>query len=80
MTTRRIAYLALLILMISPSAGAQEANEILKKAKAKVDLVKDYQADGIMKLNVTFLQVPDSKVMVYYKQPDKFRIRQRFKG
>jgi hypothetical protein len=29
-----------------------------------------------MKLNVSFLHVPDSKVKVYYKQPDKFRIRQ----
>jgi len=29
-----------------------------------------------MKLNVPFLQVPDSKVTVYFKQPDKFRIVQ----
>ena len=29
-----------------------------------------------MKLNVPFLQVPDSRVTVYFKQPDKFRIVQ----
>jgi outer membrane lipoprotein-sorting protein len=55
----------------------QPVNEILKKVKAKLVQVKDYQADGVMKLNVSFLQVPDSKVTVYYKQPDKFRIRQQ---
>ena len=76
MTTRKILGLALLTIMIAPDIVAQEANEILKKAKAKLDQVKDYQADGIMKLNVSFLQVPESKVLVYYKQPDKFRIRQ----
>jgi hypothetical protein len=55
----------------------QNVNDILKKVKAKLVQVKDYQAEGLMKLNVSFLQVPDSKVTVYYKQPDKFRIRQQ---
>lgn len=55
----------------------QSVNEILKNVKTKLVQVKDYQADGVMKLNVSFLQVPDSKVTVYYKQPDKFRIRQQ---
>ncbi|HYJ37526.1 MAG TPA: hypothetical protein VEV87_02875 [Chitinophagaceae bacterium] len=53
----------------------QDVNTILKKVKANLEQVKDYQAEGVMKLNVSFLQVPDSKVTVYYRQPDKFRIR-----
>ena len=64
-------------LIVLPNLKAQEVNEVLKKVKAKLGQVKDYQADGMMKLNVSFLQVPDSKVIVYYKQPDKFRIRQQ---
>jgi len=64
-------------LIVLPNLKAQEVNEVLKKVKAKLGQVKDYQADGMMKLNVSFLQVPDSRVIVYYKQPDKFRIRQQ---
>ncbi len=66
----------LLFLSIAITGYSQDANSVLKKVKEKLSQVKDYQADGTMKLNVSFLQVPDSKVKVYYKQPDKFRIRQ----
>jgi outer membrane lipoprotein-sorting protein len=74
---KRIAYLFFCLITAGPVSRAQQVNAILEKVRAKLDLVKDYQADGIMKLNVSFLQVPDSKVVVYYKQPDKFRIRQQ---
>ena len=55
---------------------AQDVNAVLEKVRSKLSLVKDYQASGIMKLNVSFLKVPDSKVSVLYKKPDKFRIKQ----
>ncbi len=55
---------------------AQDVNALLDKVRSKLNLVKDYQASGTMKLNVSFLKVPDSKVSIYYKQPDKFRIKQ----
>jgi len=58
------------------SLHAQEVNTILEKVRSKLNLVKDYQANGTMKLNVSFLKVPDSKVTIFYKQPDKFRIKQ----
>ena len=69
--------LVFLFLLTTFHAYAQDVNGILKKVKEKLGQVKDYQADAMMKLNVPFLQVPDSKVIVYYKQPDKFRIRQQ---
>jgi len=78
MKAKRVSYLMFFsFLIVLPNLKAQEVNEVLKKVKAKLGQVKDYQADGMMKLNVSFLQVPDSKVIVYYKQPDKFRIRQQ---
>ena len=55
---------------------AQKADSILSNVRKKLLQVKDYEADALMKLNVPFLQVPDSKVTVYFKQPDKFRIMQ----
>ncbi len=73
---RYICYSLLTFLVFANEVTAQDINTILDKVKAKIDKVKDYQASGTMKLNVSFLQVPDSRVMVYYKQPDKFRVRQ----
>ena len=66
----------LLFLSITTTGYSQDANSTIRKVKEKLSQVNDYQAEGTMKLNVSFLQVPDSKVKVYYKQPDKFRIRQ----
>lgn len=54
---------------------AQNAEELVKKVKAKLETVSNYEANGVMKTNVSFIKVPDSKITVYYKKPDKFRIK-----
>ncbi|RYG06403.1 MAG: hypothetical protein EOO02_00695 [Chitinophagaceae bacterium] len=56
---------------------AQDANAIVKKVRDKLNTVKDYEADGKLVTNVSFMKVPDSKVTVYYKNPDKFKIRKQ---
>lgn len=57
------------------TALAQEADAVIKKVKDKLATVKDYQADGVMKTDVSFMKIPESKVVIYYKNPDKFRIK-----
>ena len=42
--------------------------------KEKLNKVNDYQATGILKTGVSFMKVPDSKVTISYKRPDKFKI------
>jgi len=69
-------YWTLFFLFVIGIIQAQKADSLLSNVRKKILLVKDYQADALMKLNVPFLQVPDSKVTVYFKQPDKFRIVQ----
>ncbi len=54
---------------------AQKAEELIAKVKAKIDKVSDYEANGIMKTNVSFLKVPVAKVKVYFKKPNKLRIK-----
>ncbi|WP_276479977.1 LolA family protein [Paraflavitalea pollutisoli] len=54
---------------------AQEADALVKKVKDKLATVKDYQASGTMKVDVSFMKIPESKVVIYYKNPDKFRIK-----
>jgi outer membrane lipoprotein-sorting protein len=66
----------MLFLLVLPLAvHAQTAADLLAKIKAKLDKVKDYEASGTMKMNVTFVKVPVATVKVYYKNPDKLRIK-----
>ncbi|MES1222451.1 MAG: hypothetical protein ABUT20_43555 [Bacteroidota bacterium] len=60
---------------LSFRTAAQDANSLVQKVKAKLNLVNDYEATGMMKTNVSFLKVPAAQVKVYYKSPDKLRIR-----
>lgn len=53
----------------------QDVNVLIKKVSAKIDLVNNYEADGKMKTNVTFLKVPESIVKIYFKKPNKLKIK-----
>ena len=54
---------------------AQGEEDLLKKVKARLDKVNDYTAQGKMKIDVSFIDAPESKVVVYYKKPDKFKVK-----
>ncbi len=54
---------------------AQNASQVVEKVKARMMQVKDYSADGVLKTDVAFIKAPVSKVKVYYKNPDKFRLK-----
>lgn len=66
---------SLLCLQFATIGFSQDINSLLQLVKTKLELVKDYQAAGIMKTNVSFLKVPLSKISMYYKKPDKIRIK-----
>ncbi len=63
------------VFLFSFSGLCQEANTLVDKVKAKLDKVNDYKADGRMKIDVSFIDAPPSNVTVYYKKPDKFRVK-----
>ena len=54
---------------------AQDAAVLIQKVKTKIESVRDYEAAGIMKTNVPFLKVPQSEVTVYFRYPDKLKIK-----
>jgi outer membrane lipoprotein-sorting protein len=56
-------------------AVAQTPDALLKKVRARLDRVNDYQATGLMKTNVAFLKVPEARVTVYFKRPDRLKIK-----
>lgn len=62
-------------LAITSHSFAQNETELIKKVKAKLDKVNDYTAQGKMKIDVSFIDAPDSKVVIYYKKPDRFKVK-----
>ncbi len=69
-------YFSLLILLAAAfQVQAQDIKELLKKVKVKYDKVNDYTATGKMKTNVVFIKAPVATVKIYYKKPDKLKIK-----
>lgn len=62
-------------LFVTFNAQAQEADALVKKVRDKLATVNNYEASGVMKTAVTFIKVPESNITVFYKRPDKFRIK-----
>lgn len=54
---------------------AQDMMPLIKKVKDKLGKVNDYTATGIMKTDVAFIKAPVGKVTVYYKKPNKFKLK-----
>lgn len=65
---------SLIFLFFISSLHAQTADELVQKVKEKLDKVNNYQADGKLKTNVSFLKAPIANVLVYYKKPGKLKI------
>jgi len=65
----------LLFLLISNSLSAQTAEELIASVKQKMDKVNDYEATGKMKTNVIFIKAPVANVKVFFKKPNKLRIK-----
>ncbi len=60
---------------ISIFVQGQDMTALVMKVKAKLDQVNDYEADGNMKTDVSFIKAPVGKVKIYFKKPNKFRLK-----
>lgn len=70
----RIFFFSVFLIACRP-VRAQDAVALVAKVKAKLDRVADYKADGRMRIDVSFIDAPPSKVTVYYKKPNKFKVK-----
>ena len=52
----------------------KDPEAILNNVKKEFEKVEDYQVDVQIKVNVSFLKIPDRKAVIFYKKPDKFQI------
>lgn len=71
----RVFIILLISLHLSYFASAQDMTALVMKVKAKLDQVNDYEADGRMKTDVAFIKAPVGKVKIYFKKPNKFRLK-----
>lgn len=62
-------------LHFSINGQSQDMTALVMKVKAKLDQVNDYEADGNMKTDVIFIKAPIGKVKIYFKKPNKFRLK-----
>jgi outer membrane lipoprotein-sorting protein len=68
-------FTVLFIFCSSLVCASQDIKAIVIKAKQKIDQVNDYEAAGKMKTNVTFLKVPIATVKIYFKKPNKLKVK-----
>ncbi|WP_052323781.1 hypothetical protein [Flavihumibacter sp. ZG627] len=73
---KRVIPILLVMLLLSGTSNllAQDANGLLSEIKTKLQKVNDYVGEGNLVTDVSFINIPDSKVKVYFRQPDQFRI------
>lgn len=68
-------YFFLIFLITAACFGqSKDPNVIIKNVKDTFSKVKDYSADVDVKVDVSFLKVPEMKAKIYFKQPDKMHI------
>lgn len=70
-----LLWLCLGVFVVTNYSFGQDETELIKKVKAKLDKVNDYTAQAKMKIDVSFIDAPETKVTVYYKKPDKFKVK-----
>jgi len=53
------------------SAQTKDPNKIIKNVRDKFETVRDYEVDVDIKIDISFIKVPDKKAKLFFKQPDK---------
>ena len=72
-----LKYGLLLTAIVSTVVGKAQgdAAALIQKVGAKIERVNNYSAEGKMKTNVAFLKVPESVVKIYFKKPNRLKIK-----
>jgi outer membrane lipoprotein-sorting protein len=53
----------------------KDSDKILDLVKENFNRVKDYEVNVHIKVDVNFLKVPEAVATIYYKQPDKIKLK-----
>jgi len=72
---KKIYLMILLISLCSVYGQNKNPNKLLDAVRQKFNKIKDYEVDVTVKVDVNFVKVPETKAKIYFKQPDKQRIK-----
>ncbi len=72
---KKIACFLFLFFLFQQTIFAQDINVLLANIKTKMNKIKDYEAEGQMKTKVVFLKLPVAAVKLYFKNPNKFKLK-----
>ncbi|MFA5804748.1 MAG: hypothetical protein WC879_08885 [Melioribacteraceae bacterium] len=72
---KKIIIALVLVFSIAVSAQQKDPKRILDAVRQKFNQAKDYQVDVSVKLDMSFIKVPDMNVKVFFKQPDKVKLQ-----
>jgi len=59
----------------APAKQPPDSNYILKKVQSRLDSITDYSARVNVDVDVPNLRIPAKELQIYYKHPDKFRVK-----
>ena len=71
---KKIVMACLCLITFSINIKAQNADALINKVRAKLELVNDYTAEAKLKTDVAFIKAPIGRVKVYYQKPNKLKI------
>lgn len=71
----KLLLIFIFLLQFSSVTQAQDVDLLVKQVRDKINLVNDYEANGSMKTNVIFLKVPVAAIKLYFKKPNRLRIK-----
>jgi outer membrane lipoprotein-sorting protein len=78
MKNRILCALSLLIFIAgSANAVGLSARQILERASRRYDAVHDYTADAVISFQSQSIHVPEMKIQIYFKKPDKLRVESK---
>jgi hypothetical protein len=64
----------LLLILLSFSLFAQEADKSVAQVLARMNKVRDYHVDAQIKSDIPLIKIMPAKATIYFKQPEKFRM------
>ncbi len=73
-------FIVVLVLMTKSLAIGQTAPDamaLLREVNKKFASVKDYQVDALIDARISFLKILPQRAKVYFKSPDKFRVKSK---
>jgi hypothetical protein len=76
MAMKKILLFLIVFTFVVP-AQTKDPDKILNEVKKNFEKIDDYTVDVSIKMDVSFLKVPDTKAKIYYKKPDKVKIESK---